>query len=459
MSISNVVIFDFNKTYSKFLIQIKKDKLNYSLKYFFNSPDIQTNFKFKKFKQKLLDKNIKILIFCSKKSLKILMKHMDFFIKKKIKIVQASTNHEIENHGFIIRKPFKDFAFDELFLRKTLKLNNNSISKMLFNKKVLITGGAGSIGTFLVKSLIKFNLKKIYIIDNNEHNIFKLLNNIEYKNLLKKIQVKIINIENFEIIDPFFKKKKPDIVFHTAALKHVNFLEDNVHQAVKTNVIGTENVLQAANNSNVKYFIHVSTDKAANPKNVLGITKFISEIKCSKYLYKGLKIAIVRFGNVFNSNGSVAEKFRSNLIKTKKIYISDPNVNRFFMSGNEASSLIISALEIIYKSISSVKCRTFVCDMGQPIKILDIAKKMIFLSGRSPEKYLSKTYLGLPKQEKIEENLISKNEKIINFHNNKIFEIRSDKSFLKIKKYDFNKLLNIKSSASILKLIKNFITQ
>ena len=458
MSISNVIIFDFEKNYNKFLSQIKKDKFNYSLKIFCDIHDIKTEAKFEKFKKKLLKEKIKVLIFCSKRSLKILMNYVDFFIQNKIKIVQASTNHEIENHGFIIRKPFKDFTFDELFLRKTLKIEKKSISKILNNKKVLITGGAGSIGSLLVKSLIKFNLKKLYIIDNNEHNIFKLINELENNNFTKKTLIKVINIENFKIINSFFRQKKPDIVFHTAALKHVNFLENSVSQAISTNIIGTENILRSSINSKVKHFVHISTDKAADPKNILGITKFISEIKCLKYSYKNkLKIAIVRFGNVFNSNGSVAEKFRTKLIQTKKICITDPNVSRFFMSGDEAANLIISALEIIYKTKNSDKCRTFVCDMGEPIKIIEIAKKMIFLSGRSTDQYLSKNYLGLFKKEKIKESLISKNETIIDSHHKRIFEIKSNKLFLKIMKCDFNKLLNYTKNFNILKFLKKNI--
>ena len=203
----------------------------------------------------------------------------------------------------------------------------------------------------LVRSLIKFNVKKIFIIDNNEHNVFQLINEIEENRSFKKVQFKILNIEDPKILNSFFMEINPDIVFHTAALKHVNFLEDNIPQAIKTNVLGTENVLKASRIFNVKYFVHISTDKAADPKNILGITKLISEIKCQKYFVKNkMKIAIVRFGNVFNSKGSVAEKFRTKLLKVKKIFITDPNVTRYFMSSEEAGNLIISALEILFNS-------------------------------------------------------------------------------------------------------------
>ena len=207
--------------------------------------------------------------------------------------------------------------------------------------------------------------------------------------------------------------------------------------------------------SKIKYFIHISTDKAADPKNILGITKLISEIKCQKYVNKNkMKIAIVRFGNVFNSNGSVAERFKIKLLKVQKIVITDQNVTRYFMSGTEAANLIISALEIIFKSKNLKHCRTFVCDMGNPIKIKDIAKKMIFLSGRSTKKYLSKNYSGLAGGEKKEEVLISKNEKIINIFNKKILEIKKNQLYKKIVNLNFNKILQNKKEKHIKDLIK-----
>lgn len=454
MNISNVVICDYNLDYNKFLKQIKNNKNNYSIKFFLKHNQIKSLENFEIFKKKLINKNIKIIIFCSKKSLKIIMENIDFFVSHKIKIVQASTNYEVENHGFIIRKPFKDFSFDELFLRKTLKINKGSIKKILKNKKIVITGGAGSIGSYLVKTLIKFNVKKIFIIDNSEHNVFKLINEIDENTFFNKIKFKILNIENLQILNKYLKNIKANIVFHTAALKHVNFLENNISQAVETNIIGTENILKCSYDSGVKYFIHISTDKAADPKNNLGISKLISEIKCEKYINKkNMKIAIVRFGNVFNSNGSVAERFKTKLLKVRKIVITDPNVSRYFMSGTEAANLIISALEIIYNSRDKLNCRTFVCDMGDSIKIKDIAKKMIFLSGRSTDKYLSKRYSGLFKGEKKEEVLISKNEQIIRVFNKKILEIKKKRSYKKVINYDFKKILNFKNE----KYINTFI--
>ena len=149
------------------------------------------------------------------------------------------------------------------------------------------------------------------------------------------------------------------------------------------------------------------------------------------------------------SNGSVAERFKTKLLKVRKIVITDPNVSRYFMSGTEAANLIISALEIIYNSRDKLNCRTFVCDMGDSIKIKDMAKKMIFLSGRSTDKYLSKRYSGLFKGEKKEEVLISKNEQIIRVFNKKILEIKKKRSYKKVINYDFKKILNFKNEKYI----------
>ena len=173
----------------------------------------------------------------------------------------------------------------------------------------------------------------------------------------------------------------------------------------------------------------------------MGATKLAAEYLCHKYSKNAkLKISIVRFGNVFNSNGSVSEIFRYELMNGGKIKISHPKVERFFMSGEEASNLITSALEIISTNQNQNKCRTFICNMEEPIQIIDLANKMIFLSGRSNKKYLSKNFYGLKNIEKISEKLISKDEKVINIFNKRIFEIKNNKLIKKFYKTNFKKL-------------------
>jgi len=444
----NISILGYNSSYKKFLNHINDKKTKYKLKLIDKSKNVE-NLNYNRFKNRLIKEKIKIIALCNNVFIGLISKDIDFFIKKKIKIVQASSNFDIDNHGFIIEKPFRDYSFEDLFLRETLNLDVKLSKAILKNKKVIITGGAGSIGCGLVKKLLFLDVKKIHVLDSSEYNIFKLKNSIDLIEHKKKIEFHLTNIENFEFLKIDFKKIKPDIVFHAAALKHVVFLEKNVRQGIYTNIIGTKNTLLAAAKNNTKYFIHISTDKAADPSTVLGYTKLISEYICYDYKKSNIKIGIVRFGNVFNSFGSVAETFRNQIFQVKKIKLSHPDVERYFMSLSEASNLIISTLQIISNSQNKLKCRTFVCDMGKPIKIKNLATKILFLCGRVSSNYISKSYYGLKNIEKLSEKLISENEKIIKIVNKRIFEIK--RFYKKINLSKIQNLIRISKSDKILK--------
>lgn len=444
MKKTNICIIGYNKQYKKFLTYIRNYNTKYNIKLFLKS----NTFDFISFLKNIKKKKVKLIALCGDNFISQINRNINFFIKKKIKIVKASNNKEISRHGFIVEKPFTDFSFEQFFLRETLKFNKNLKNKFLNNKKILITGGAGSIGSGLVKKILEFNINKIYIVDNNEYNIFKLKNIIDEQKKSVNVEYFLVNIENKKLLEIIFSQHRPDIVFHAAALKHVLFLENNIRQAILTNIIGTKNVLDLALKYRVKYFIHISTDKAADPKTILGYTKFVSEEICKNFSKSKISIGIVRFGNVFNSYGSVAEKFKNQIEKSTKIQLSHPNVERFFMSANEATNLILSSLEIIYKK-NSKKCRTFICDMGKQVKIMDLAKKMLFLSGRIPGNGISKKFYGLKKIEKISEKLLTSSEKIIGNPLKRIYEI--EQSSRKVNLNKIIKLVNSKIDNIILK--------
>ena len=444
----NICILGYNNNFKKFLDHIKDKKTKYNLKLIEKKTNPK-NLDFNELKNRIIKKKVNILAICNKNFIPLVSNNIAFFLKKKIKVVQSSNNSEVENHGFIIEKPFRDFSFEELFLRKTLQLKFSKKSEFIREKKILITGGAGSIGSGLVKKLISHNVKKIFVIDNNEYNIFKLRNSLDIESL-KKIKFYLTNIDNKKMLYQTMQEAKPEIVFHAAALKHVIFLEKNIQQGILTNVIGTKNILDISKNTKVKYFIHISTDKAADPKSVLGYTKLLSEYVCHNFISDKMKIGIVRFGNVFNSYGSAAESFKNQIINTEKIRLSHPRVERFFMSNLEATNLIISSLKFISEKNNNNKCRTFVCDMGKPIKIRDLVVKMLFLSGRSPNKNISKSFYGLKNTEKISEILMSKNEKISKILNERIFEITKH-----YKKVNFSKIQNLIYSSKNSKILKN----
>ena len=420
----NIGIVGYEKKYAKFFNHAKNSKSIYKIKFIHKS-----NIDKKKFKRNLINelkvKYIKFLVICNNKFNNEIIEIINSLIKKNIVIVKASTNYEIENHGFIIQKYFKDFSFRDIFLRESLKINSKQIRKDIQNKKVLVTGGAGSIGSNLVINLLRFNPKKIYVIDNNEYSIFKLKQKI-LNNHVKIIEYKISDVTKLESINKYIYNTKPDIIFHTAALKHVTFLEKNPAEGIETNIFGTKNILDAAINNNVKKFIHISSDKAAEPKSILGITKFLSEIICVNANSKKTKIGIVRFGNVFDSTGSVSETFRNKILNNEKISITHKSAKRFFMSKDESSNLLFNVQHYLNKK---KQIQLFTHDMGKAIKIKDLAKKMIFLSGRRPDNFILKKYSGLKEGEKLQEKLLNSFEDVIGKDDNNIIEFKSKKKF------------------------------
>ena len=272
-------IIGYEKKFSEFYKYAFDKNSIYKVKFLIKKDYNKKNFK-NKIYEELKKNKIKFLVSCNKKYNFQIIELINFLIKKKIVIVQASTNYEIKNHGYIIQKYFKDFSFRDIFLRETLKIKKNIIARDINLKKILISGGGGSIGGNLVLNLLKFNPKKIIVIDNNEYAIFRLKENLP-KNMLNKINFKILDLNDSNNLDRYIQKSKPNIIFHTAALKHVGFLEENPIEGIKTNVFGTKNLLNAAIKYKAKKFIHISTDKSAEPKNILGITKFFYEIICT----------------------------------------------------------------------------------------------------------------------------------------------------------------------------------
>ena len=427
----NIGIVGYKKKFSEFYKYTKENKSPYNVNFL-----IKNNAKIINIEKQLLKElskfKIKFLVICDNKFNSQIISLVDILIKKNIILVQASTNYEIKNHGFIIQKYFKDFSFRDIFLRETLKFNKKLILKDILNKKILISGGGGTIGSNLVRNLIKLNPKKIFIIDNCEYGIFKLREQIPkyYEN---KIEYNIIDIKNYSTLSNLIQRIKPNIIFHAAALKHVSFLEQNPIEGIKTNIYGTKNILDLAIKNNTSKFIHISTDKAAEPKSILGITKFFSELVCTTSKSKKTNIGVIRFGNVFDSNGSVSEIFRNKIIKNQKINISHKSAERFFMSKDESSNLLLNVQNYLNKGN---KIKMFTHDMGNSVNILELAKKMLFLSGRKPEKYISKKFIGLSKGEKLKEILLNNFETIIKKDKNNIIEFEA------VKKINISTILN-----------------
>ncbi len=446
----NIGIVGYERRYNKFFNHAKNSKSIYKIKFI-----LKSNIDKKRFKLNLINefkkKNIKFLVICNNKFNNEIIELIHKLIKKKIVIVKASTNYEIKNHGFIIQKYFKDFSFRDIFLRETLKINSKLILKDIKNKKVLVTGGAGSIGSNLVLNLLKFSPKKVYVLDNSEYSIFKLKQKV-VNNYKKIVEYKILDVTRLDSLKKYIYNSKPDIIFHTAALKHLFFLEKNPIEGIETNILGTKNILDTAISNKVKKFIHISSDKAADPKSILGITKFLSEVICINSIPKKTKIGIVRFGNVFDSTGSVSETFRNNILNNKKITISHKSVKRFFMSKDESSNLLLNVQNYLNKK---KQIQSFTHDMGKAIKIKDLAKKMLFLSGRSPDNFILKKYSGLSEGEKLEEKLLNSFEHEIRRDANNIIEFKNNKKFNS--KLILKKLINLTKKNWTYKKINKYL--
>jgi FlaA1/EpsC-like NDP-sugar epimerase len=318
----------------------------------------------------------------------------------------------------------KDVSFDELFGKETVKTEHPTIEK-LKNQRILITGGAGSIGTELTKQISKSKPKLIIVLDQSELNIYrisKILNN-------KNIKLILGDIKDKDFVKNLIKKYKIDFIFHAAAYKHVKFLEDNIYSAFKNNIVGTYNLINSIKGKKIK-FVFISTDKAVNPKNILGITKRIGElltqIMFSNNDYKNAKFFILRFGNVIGSDGSALPFFFNQIKNNQTISLTNKNMSRYFMSIKEACNLVLQS------SVSKYENKTLFLDMGKPIKIIEIIKKMFKVYGKTSQKLKIKI-IGNKFNEKLSERLYLRN-KVYKTSIDKVFstkdKIINDKKFL-----------------------------
>ena len=286
---------------------------------------------------------------------------------------------------------------DELLGRKKVNLYCRDIEKFLANKVILVTGGGGTIGSELCRQIAKANLRKLIIADNYENNAYDIQQELifKYKNNLN-LKVEIVSVQNKEKLDIIFNKYRPNIVFHAAAYKHVPLMEDCPEEAIRNNIFGTYNTVMAAHRYGVERFVLISTDKAVNPTNIMGATKrFCEMIIQSMKGYSKTEYVAVRFGNVLGSNGSVIPLFQKQIEMGGPVTITDKRIVRYFMTISEAVQLVLQAGSMANSS------EIYVLDMGEPVKILDLAENLIKLSGHIPYKDIQIIETGLRPGEKL----------------------------------------------------------
>ncbi|NBI07994.1 polysaccharide biosynthesis protein [Senegalia massiliensis] len=361
--------------------------------------------------------------------------------KCKIKILPNMSEY-IESRGSI--NNIRYVKIEDLLGREEVKLKVEEISEHLKGKNVLVTGGGGSIGSELCRQISKFNPKKIIILDIYENNAYNLLNEIKRK--YKNIDIKIIiaSIRDKQRINEVIKNLMPDIVFHAAAHKHVPLMESNPKEAIKNNVLGTVNVVLAAHKYHVKRFVMISTDKAVNPTNVMGASKRLCEmyIQSINNISKTEFVA-VRFGNVLGSNGSVIPLFKEQISEGGPVTVTHKNVIRYFMTIQESVQLVIQA------GAMALGGEIFILDMGEPVKILNLAEDLIKLSGFEPYKDIPIVITGLRDGEKLYEELLLDGEGILSTNHEKIFIAQPQFKDYELLVEEIEKLKEITSNGNV----------
>lgn len=316
-------------------------------------------------------------------------------------------------------KSLKKYTIEELMFRETISIDNPSVINTFSNKTVLVTGGAGSIGSEIVNQLAKLNPERIVVLDQAETPLNSIQLTISAAFPRIKCEYELVDVTNRNELQAVFNKYKPEVVFHAAAYKHVPVLETNFMQAVKVNIFGTKNVMDLAFEFEVKRFVFVSTDKAVNPTNVMGASKRIAEIMVQSRFNAQTdeaktQIITTRFGNVLGSNGSVVNLFEKQIKEGGPITVTHPDINRFFMTIPEACKLVLEA------GTMGAGGEIYIFDMGKPIRIKDLAEKMIRLSGKEPYKDIDIVYTGLRPGEKLYEELLADTSKTLPTYHPKI---------------------------------------
>ena len=321
-----------------------------------------------------------------------------------------------------ISEKVKNIQIEDLLERNPIILDNKTISKDLKDKTILITGAAGSIGSEIVRQVIQFKPHSIVLVDQGETPLHQLTLELETIVTESNIHSVIADIRNKEVMRRVFRTYSPQVVYHAAAYKHVPLMEENPSQAIQTNVEGTKNVADLACEFKVKKFVMVSTDKAVNPSNVMGASKRIAE----KYVQslqlrsvkenngKGTKFITTRFGNVLGSNGSVVPLFSKQIAAGGPVTITHQDIIRYFMTIPEACQLVLEAGSM------GKGGEIYIFDMGKPVKIIDLARKMIKLAGFIPDKDIPIKIVGLRPGEKLYEELLNDTSKTIPTYHEKI---------------------------------------
>ncbi|MGG7074212.1 UDP-N-acetylglucosamine 4,6-dehydratase (configuration-retaining) [Campylobacter sp. 9BO] len=352
---------------------------------------------------------------------------------------------DVKMFSLVENEPIKDISIEDLLARKPKDLDPQIIANFLKDKVALVTGAGGSIGSEICKQCLKFGVKQLIMVDHSEYNLYKIGEDTKDVRTVSKL----VNIINFDELKAVFDEFKPEIVLHAAAYKHVPLCELNPRSAVENNIMGTKHVIELSKHYGVKKVVMISSDKAVRPTNIMGTTKRVCELYALNSNQQGVcEIVCVRFGNVLGSSGSVIPKFKEQIAKNKPLSVTHPDITRYFMLTSEACQLVLQAASIANGG------ELFVLDMGEPIKIVDLAKKMLILSKKE---HLGIEFVGLRTGEKLyEELLINPDDAKTKFES--IFVTRSDPYDLELLNTQIKELLTLEN-AQISAALKNIVPE
>ena len=351
-------------------------------------------------------------------------------------------------NGDLHANQIKSVKIEDLLERAPININNDSILKQLQGKRVLVTGAAGSIGSEIALQLAKYNPQMIILCDQAESPLHNLQLDLQEKHPDQIYHTYIADVKNAARMRTLFEELKPHVVYHAAAYKHVPMMENHPIEGVRTNVLGTFTLANLAVEFNIQKFVFVSTDKAVNPTNVMGATKRIAEIYVQSLNNKlksentehTTRFITTRFGNVLGSNGSVIPRFKEQIEKGGPVTVTHPEITRYFMTIPEACQLVIEAGSM------GEGGEIFVFDMGKSVKIVDLAKKMIKLSGYEPNKDIEIKFTGLRPGEKLYEELLNDLENTMPTHHEKIMIAKVRENDFEEVSAKINKLFNVVTS-------------
>ncbi|HEX3029172.1 MAG TPA: nucleoside-diphosphate sugar epimerase/dehydratase [Clostridia bacterium] len=354
----------------------------------------------------------------------------------------------------VVMQKIRDVNIEDLLGREQVKLNSSEVASYVNNQVILVTGGGGSIGSELCRQIAEYKPKQLIILDNYENSLYDIQNELLFLYPGLDLVSVVANIREKQRIESIFAKYKPNVVFHAAAHKHVPLMEANPAEAIKNNVFGTMNIAECSDKYNVKRFVLISTDKAVNPTNIMGATKRIAEMIVQAInAHSKTEFVAVRFGNVLGSNGSVIPLFKKQIEQGGPVTVTHPGIIRYFMTIPEAVQLVMQAGSMANGG------EIFVLDMGQPVKILDLAVNLIRLSGLEPNEDIKIVFTGLRPGEKLYEELLLAEEGLETTVNHKIFvaqPVFTDLALLR-REIDYLKEIVVSDADKIFDYIKSVV--